>query len=267
MGKPMRKPLITSFTRIAPPGYTKKSSLIAEQILHSVKTGTYPPGSRLPAERLIAEQMDVGRPAVREAISALQISGVLESRPGDGTYVVATLPAGGSGENSIAVLEESDSPFEVLQARKALEIGVVHLVISHAAARDLSGLRRVWSQKKKMALSGNYRGFIEHGREFHLAIAEAAGSRSIVSLTEGLLRMTHQSLWLNMREQFYRQDPKRLEPMIRLHEAIVDAILARDARMAVLRVEEHYDIQIEQHYHPSDRLSESGDRRRKAVHR
>lgn len=262
----MRKPLITSFTRIAPPGYTKKSSLIAEQILYSVKTGTYPPGSRLPAERLIAEQMDVGRPAVREAISALQISGVLESRPGDGTYVVAALPAGGSGETSIAVLEESDSPFEVLQARKALEIGVVHLVVSHASAKDLRLLQRVWAQKKKMALSGNYRGFIEQGRDFHLAIAEAAGSRSIVSLTEGLLRMTHQPLWLNMREQYYRQDSKRLKQMIRLHEAIVDAIVARDARMAVLRVEEHYDIQIEQHYQPSDRLSEGSGRRRKAVH-
>jgi DNA-binding GntR family transcriptional regulator len=125
----------------------------------------------------------------------------------------------------------------------------------------------VWAQKKKMALSGNYRGFIEQGRDFHLAIAEAAGSRSIVSLTEGLLRMTHQPLWLNMREQYYRQDSKRLKPMIRLHEAIVDAIVARDARMAVLRVEEHYDIQIEQHYQPSDRLSEGSGRRRKAVHR
>lgn len=270
-----------SFTKVAHPGFTKKSSLIAEQILTSIKIGSYPPGSRLPAERLIAEQMNVGRPAVREAISALQISGVLESRPGDGTYVAAKLPPGMNGETGIAVLEESDSPFEALQARKAMEIGVAYLAVAGASDDDIRRIKRVWARKRKMALSGNYRGFIEHGRDFHLAIAEATGSRAIVSLTEGLLRMTHQSLWLSMREQYYRQDPARLLPMIRLHDAMVQAIAARDALGVIRLVQEHYDVQIEQHYtEPADRgdaarnvktarvnATPAGDRPRKTLHR
>ncbi len=277
----MKTPTRASFTKVATPGFTKKSSLIAEQILTSIKIGTYPPGSRLPAERLIAEQMNVGRPAVREAISALQISGVLESRPGDGTYVAAKLPPGMNGETGIAVLEESDSPFEALQARKAMEIGVVYLAVAGASDDDIRRIQRVWARKRKMAMSGNYRGFIEHGRDFHLAIAEATGSRSIVSLTEGLLRMTHQSLWLSMREQYYRQDPARLAPMIRLHDAMVQAIAARDALGAIRLVQEHYDVQIEQHYtEPTDRgdaarngktarvkATPAGDRPRKTIHR
>lgn len=256
----MKRNARSAFTKVASPGFTKKSSLIAEQILHLVRNGVYPPGSRLPAERLIAEQMDVGRPAVREAISALQISGVLESRPGDGTYVAAALPPEVTGETGIAVLEESDSPFEALQARKAMEIGVVYLAVRHASIGAIRRIKRVWSRKRRMAMSGNYRGFIEHGRDFHLAIAEAAGSRSIVSLTEGLLRMTHQPLWLNMREQYYRQDAARLEPMIRLHDEIVRAIEGRDSEKAIRLVEEHYDIQIAQHYtEPSDRAEAKGD--------
>ncbi len=91
--------------------------------------------------------------------------------------------------------------------------------------------------------------FIRHGREFHRTIAEATGSRSIVSLTEGLLKMTHQSLWVHMREQYYRQDMSRLEPMIKLHDDIVKAIENRDSRNAIKLIEKHYDIQIEQHYH------------------
>jgi GntR family transcriptional repressor for pyruvate dehydrogenase complex len=244
----MKKIPRSPFTKVAHPVFTKKSSLIAEQILHSIRNGTYTPGSRLPAERLIAGQMDVGRPAVREAISALQIAGVLESRPGDGTYVAAALPPEVTGETGIAVLEESDSPFEALQARKAMEIGVVYLAVRNASDEDIRRIKRVWSRKRKMALSGNYRGFIEHGRDFHQAIAEATGSRSIISLTEGLLRMTHQSLWVNMREQYYRQDAARLEPMIRLHDDIVRAIERRDSENAIRLVEKHYDIQIEQHY-------------------
>lgn len=256
----MKKNLKSPFTKVASPGFTKKSSLIAEQILHSIKNGTYPPESKLPAERLIAEHMDVGRPAVREAISALQIVGVLDSRPGDGTYVAAALPLDVTGETGIAVLEESDSPFEVLQARKAMEIGVVYLTVRNASDEDIRRIKRVWSQKRKMALSGNYRGFIEHGRDFHLAIAEATGSRSIVSLTEGLLRMTHQPLWVNMREQYYRQDATRLQPMVRLHDEIAKAIEHRDSEKAIRLVEEHYDIQIEQHYtEPLERAGTPGN--------
>jgi DNA-binding GntR family transcriptional regulator len=134
--------------------------------------------------------------------------------------------------------------------------------VRHASDEDIRRIKRVWSQKRKMALSGNYRGFIEHGRDFHLAIAEATGSRSIVSLTEGLLRMTHQSLWVNMREQYYRQDAARLEPMIRLHNEIAKAIVRRDSEKAIRLVEQHYDIQIEQHYtEPLDRPDATGNGR------
>jgi DNA-binding GntR family transcriptional regulator len=52
-----------------------------------------------------------------------------------------------------------------------------------------------------------------------------------------------------MREQFYRQDTNRLEPMIKLHDDIVTAIETRNSEKAIKLVEKHYDVQIEQHYH------------------
>ena len=237
------------FTRVTPAGFRKKSSLIAEQILKLIKTGVYEPASKLPPERVIAEQMNVGRPSVREAISALHITGILESRPGDGTYVAVRPPIDFPVENVLSVLEESDSPFEVLQARKAMEIGVVHLAIKNATAEDIQRIKTAWQHKRDNARRGNYTEFIRHGRQFHLTIAEATGSSAIVKLTEGLLNMTHQSLWVHMREQYYRQDASRLTPMIKLHDQIVTAIVKRDSGKAIQLIESHYDIQIEQHYH------------------
>jgi DNA-binding FadR family transcriptional regulator len=244
----MQKMPQTPFTRITQAGFKKKSSLIAEQILHLIKTGVYLPASKLPPERMIAEQMNVGRPSVREAISALHITGVLESRPGDGTYVAPSPPLEFPVDNTLSVLEESDSPFEVLQARKALEIGVVHLAIKTATEADIRRIQAAWVKKCDNARRGNYAEFIRHGREFHRAIAEATGSRAIVGLTDGLLKMTHQSLWVHMREQFYRQDNRRIQPMIKLHDDIVKAIESRNSKKAVEFIERHYDIQIEQHY-------------------
>ena len=256
----MKKTSVSPFTRVTQAGFKKKSSLIAEQILRLIKTGVYEPAGKLPPERIIAEQMNVGRPSVREAISALHIAGVLESRPGDGTYVAAKPPIDFPVENTLSVLEESDSPFEVLQARKAMEIGVIHLAIKHATHEDIRRIKAAWHQKRDQARQGNYAEFIRHGREFHRAIAEATGSRAIVSLTDALLKMTHQSLWIHMREQYYRQDMGRLEPMIKLHDDIVKAIEKRNSKKAIQLIEKHYDIQIEQHYHDIGEAADHGDR-------
>ncbi|MBT8363115.1 MAG: FadR family transcriptional regulator [Deltaproteobacteria bacterium] len=245
----MKKISESPFTRVTQAGFKKKSSLIAEQILQLIKTGVYQQASKLPPERIIAEQMKVGRPSVREAISALHMAGILESRPGNGTYVAVSPPIDFPVNNTLSVLEESDSPFEVLQARKAMEIGVIHLAIKNATDEDIQRIKAAWQRKRDNARKGNYAEFIRHGRNFHRTIAEATGSRAIVSLTEGLLKMTHQSLWVHMREQFYRQDMRRLEPMIKLHDDIVKAIENRNSEKAIKLIEKHYDIQIEQHYH------------------
>src|SRR4030042_2752670 len=98
--------------------FKKKSSFIADQILGMINAGRYKVGSKLPSERTITEQMGVSRPSLREAISALQIVGILESRPGDGTYVSNPVPTEDLMRRAVAVLEECDSPFENMQARK-----------------------------------------------------------------------------------------------------------------------------------------------------
>jgi GntR family transcriptional repressor for pyruvate dehydrogenase complex len=239
------------FEKVNRAQFKKKSSLIAEQILQMIKTGVYPPGSKLPPERIIAEQMEVGRPSVREAISALQIAGVLESRPGEGTYLTAHPISENPMRNALAVLEESDSPFEVLQTRKALEIGVVHLAINVATEDDIRNIKQAWASNYEQACKGNYEGFIRQGRDFHLAIASATKSRAIVGLTDGLLKMAHQPLWVYMREQYYRQDGNRIGPMVQLHADIVKAIEERDSQRAIQLVEEHFDIQLRQHYEDS----------------
>jgi GntR family transcriptional repressor for pyruvate dehydrogenase complex len=106
----------------------RKSVRVAEQITEAIRKNVYNTGDRLPPERLIAEQMGVSRPSVREALSALQIAGVLESRAGDGTYVVSRADRQDAG---ILLLEEEESPVEALEARRVIE-----RAIAQAAARD-----------------------------------------------------------------------------------------------------------------------------------
>lgn len=80
-----------AFEKVTQTRFKKKSSFIANQILRMINTGAFKAGNRLSPERVITEQMGVSHPSLREAISALQIVGILESRPGDVTGMIGNL--------------------------------------------------------------------------------------------------------------------------------------------------------------------------------
>src|SRR3954452_22017035 len=83
---------------------------VAERLAADIRSGLYAPGERLPAERELARSLEVSRASVREALAALQVQGVVETRPGAGTFVAADAPAG-SG------VPHDASPSAVLEAR------------------------------------------------------------------------------------------------------------------------------------------------------
>ena len=62
---------------------------VAERLAGEIRSGAFAPGERLPSERELARRLEVGRASVREAIAALQVQGVIETRPGSGSFVAA----------------------------------------------------------------------------------------------------------------------------------------------------------------------------------
>ena len=236
------------FEKVAQGKFKSKGSIIAEQIFSNIKSGEYAVGSKLPAERIIAEQMGVSRPSVREAISALHIVGVLESRPGDGTYITEPLATDELMLQVQRFFEESDSPYEILQARKAVEVGVVRLAVSIATDEDLRQIKIAWDEKYKLGRKGEYDAYIRYGRDLHLSIAKATKNRIIEAMMDRLLNVTNQPLWKNMRRAYYEQDPAHIEQMLEIHNDIVKAIQNRDAEKATKALEADFDAVLEQLY-------------------
>jgi DNA-binding FadR family transcriptional regulator len=97
---------------------------VAEQLAGDIRSGLLAPGARLPSERDLARQLEVSRASVREAIASLQVQGVVETRPGAGTFVVAA-PA-------VAASAHDASPSAVLEARAQLEPAVARLAAARA---------------------------------------------------------------------------------------------------------------------------------------
>jgi GntR family transcriptional repressor for pyruvate dehydrogenase complex len=62
-------------------------SAVTTKLLELFTSGQIAPGTRLPPERQLAASLEVGRSAVREALAALEVLGVVDVRPGSGTYL------------------------------------------------------------------------------------------------------------------------------------------------------------------------------------
>lgn len=131
-------------------------------------------GSRLPSERQLAGLLQVSRPSVREALRALRLFGIIESRQGDGTYLAAS-PAPLANLPDQATLEESLDLVELAEARTALEPIVASLAAQRASDDDL---KQIAAHLKGMRESVDDRErFMDHDLQFHLAITRACGNR------------------------------------------------------------------------------------------
>lgn len=241
------------FQPIAPEPIPTKSNLVVEIIAQKIRSGELRLGDRLPSERELAAQLGVSRPAIREALAALEFAGLVESRVGDGTYVTfrLTQPVELLLSKAQEVLQTSQSPLDVLTLRRVLEVGAARLAVQRATPEDDQHIRSIWEKKKSLALAGKYEEYLGVAEEFHLALARATHSPAVVQVVAEALKAVHQPLWRAMRVNFYRKDPHRIHEMLAVHEAILQAFLARDVEALTRAVELHFDMQIHQLYEGS----------------
>ncbi|NDB00210.1 MAG: FadR family transcriptional regulator, partial [Betaproteobacteria bacterium] len=101
-----------SFKPIASPRLYQR---IADEIASLIDSGSFKPGERLPAERELAQKMQVSRSSLREALSSLEMSRHVEIRLGSGVYVRA------GRRKKAQPSADHASPFDVLRARRLVE--------------------------------------------------------------------------------------------------------------------------------------------------
>ena len=223
----------------------KKSMLAAEWILEQIRSQVYPEGTKLPSERDIAQTLGMSRPPVREALSALQIARIVEIRPGDGTYVKSAAPANEMVSNTMSVLEESESPFEVMQARRLLEEGIVKVAAAQAIDEDVERLEQVLERMQDAVEHGDLSRYFQANREFHLAVATATHNSVLRKLLNSLLIAEEKKLWQESIQR-YLSDPDHIKAYVGRHQRLLQAIKEKDADLAVHEMQEHFSGTVEE---------------------
>lgn len=212
------------------PGRPTDTSGVLTMLRSFIEDNGYQVGQMLPPERVLAEKFGVGRPAIREAVKALSILDVIESRRGDGTYL-KSLDGLRVGWPAKVELRSSDfNLLDLLEVRKMFEPGAARLA---AVRANESELMRIESECARIELAENWDGMAEHDLLLHTAIIEAAGNPVLTELNSALLRLSRKS-----REVTGHNAPD-CNQMIEHHRRVVNAILRGEGEVAEGAMLEH----------------------------
>ena len=232
--------MFTSITFQAIDDTQKKSFYVAQQILQRIENGDMKPNDKLPPERIIAEQMEVSRTIVREALTALQLAGIIQSRVGDGTYVRSSPLPGNfrSGfEHIVKRIDAGLDVMEAIEAREALDLTAVHLAIENARPRDIREIKGILDRMEECITKEDYAGYVRLGFDFHLAVARASGNRFVEHGVTYLTDMTRKNGWIIEENHTAETVLQSLE----IHRSIFTSIEQKDLSLALDSVKRHTD--------------------------
>jgi len=203
------------------------------QLKQKIYCGELGPGDILPPERILADMMGVSRASVREALKILEFMGLIESKPGEGTFITS-LHTDLLIEklNSLSTSENETLLLDLIELREVLEPRIVELAVERATEKELEEIEQSLEE-----LQNDFdETFIVDNITFHLVIARASHNVFFIRLMETMLDMLQETEELTL--SFSRQRQKIIEE----HRKIAQCIKKRNGKEAIKAIKEHLKI-------------------------
>ncbi|MBB5836577.1 FadR/GntR family transcriptional regulator [Kribbella italica] len=154
---------------------------VSEQFRGLIESGEWPRGERIPGENQLATELGVSRGTVREALRSLSLTGLLEPRVGDGTYVLAT------DEISGVLLRDELSELDyVFDARAGIEAAAARLAAGRPSAGRIKGLIAALEARDAAHDASDLDAFVVADTAFHRGVVEASGNPLLLRLYDAI---------------------------------------------------------------------------------
>lgn len=202
---------------------------VADELLQMIKQGVLEPGQKLDSVEKLANHFDVGRSAIREALSALRAMGLVEMRQGEGTYIRKFDPKTLAHSISSAVLMKKEDVYHLLEVRKIIEVGAAALAAEKRRDVDLTGITAALTEMK--AAIGNKELGEKADWKFHMAIVKASQNPMLVNLLDSVSELMTATMQETRRLWFYSKETTA-ERLYREHKQIYTAIEEKDSEKA-----------------------------------
>lgn len=206
-------------------------SAVARRLLDHFTSGALEPGTRLPAERQLAAQLGVGRSAVREALAALEILGIVSVRPGSGTYLRGTASELLPQTLSWGFMLGAPRTRELVELRHGLEMQAVRLAVRQASAEQVAELAETLDVMARHR--DDFDRFVAADMRFHQLLADAGGN----SLLADLLTTVRSLLRVWVERSVH--DTDNTELTLAEHRRIQEAVAAGDEVAALAAMDDH----------------------------
>ncbi len=209
---------------------------IVDNLVRKIRAGQIRPGDKLPTEAEIMAQFDVSRTVVRESLSKLQASGLVETRHGIGTFVLQP-PAAGHFKISATDFATVADVISVLELRISLETEAAGLAALRRGAEHLDAMQAALRAFENSIAHDS--DAVPSDFQFHMEVARATGNRHFADLMTYLGTMIIPRTRVNTALGAPEGRLQYLHRVNSEHESIFHAIRDRDAEAARAAMRTH----------------------------
>ena len=197
---------------------------LAAELKTRIEQGVYLVGDKLPAERFIADEKNVSRTVVREAIIMLEVEGYVEVRKGSGIHVISNHPK--YQQVADESLEFANyGPFELLQARQLIESNIAEFAATQVTKQDIMKLMEIQEKARNEKCFRDS----EWDLQFHVQVALATQNSALAAIVE--------KMWT----QRVHIDLRTVDNWCDDHDQILKALLRKDPNAAKLAMWQHLE--------------------------
>ena len=210
---------------------------VIDQIMTLIQNGALKQGDQLPPEAQLVMQFGVSRSSLREALKALEVLGIIESKRGVGSFVKETAPSD-TVASLLHEMAKEGGPFEIMEARKAIEPRVASLAALRRTEDDLKAMERVLDLMEQQVAKDEPT--MEVDLEFHLLLAAACENPVLADCMQLISSRMRKRLWQAMKSDSLSVHG-RPAAYLGHHRKILEAIEEQNALGAEAAMLEHLE--------------------------
>ena len=205
-----------------------------EQIRDLVRDGSLKHGDRLPPEREMAERLQVSRSSLREAMRALELQGMVASRPGAGTFINTGQLDAMASVIASCLLDSQHTVQDVFEMRRILEPGIAALAAERATPLDMERLEAALGEQREQIERGE--SGVEGDTAFHFALAQATYNAALIKVVMAVADTLHQSRDRSL------QTAGRARRSLASHQVMLQLVRDHDCDGARQAMEHHISV-------------------------
>lgn len=216
---------------------TKVYEQVVERIKKMIEEGELKIGDKLPTERAMAEELNVSRASIREAIRSLEVIGLIESIQGAGNYIKNDFSEILLEPLSMMFMLQQGSAIEIYELREVLELSTIMISAERIKKEELKKLKELIEKFKESDIESNN---VIIDKEFHYTIVKAANNPLITNLLNVLSQVIDKFITDSRKNILESSENK--ERLLKLHERIYIALENRNSLEAYTCLKEHFEL-------------------------